>query len=135
MKNILMLTVLVTLLSACAETVDDIDAKAVARWQALIDNDYEKAYQYIAPSYRQLEDLATYRMRIQTAQLNIQWNNAEFIDKKCSDDACTVNLSINYTYKFSRRAFGEASAATPIEESWIKDGGTWYYLPKKSTEL
>jgi hypothetical protein len=135
MKNILMLAVLVTLLSACAETVDDIDAKAVARWQALIDNDYEKAYQYIAPSYRELENLMTYQMRIQKAQLNIQWNDVEFLDKECNEESCNVKLNINYTYQFSRRAFGEATAGTRIEESWIKDGGTWYYLPKKSIEL
>ena len=135
MKNILMLAVLVTLLSACAETVDDIDAKAVARWQALINSDYEKAYQYIAPSYRELEDLLTYQMRIQKAKQNIQWNDVQFLGKECNEDACTVRLNINHTYQFSRRAFGEATANREIEENWIKNEGAWYYLPKKSIEL
>jgi len=135
MKNVMMLTILIALLSGCAETVDDIDAKAEARWQALIDNKYEQAYQYLAPSYRELEDLMTYQMRIQKAQLNIQWNEVEFLAKECQEDACTVKLNINHTYQFSRRAFGEATADRQIEENWIKDGGTWYYLPKKSIEL
>lgn len=135
MKRIMMLTILIALLAGCAETVDDIDSKAVARWQALIDNDYEEAYQYMAPSYRELEDLMTYQMRIQKAKQNIQWNEVEFVGKECHEDTCTVRLNINHTYQFSRRAFGEATANREIEESWIKDGGAWYYLPKKSIEL
>lgn len=135
MKKTLLLAVLAALLSGCGENVDDVDTKAVERWQALVNSDYKKAYEYIAPSYRELEDLVTYQMRIQKAQMNIQWNGAEFMDKDCTEDACSVNMKIDYTYKFSRRAFGEASAKTDIKESWIKDGGKWYYLPKKSTEL
>jgi len=135
MKKIMLLTILIALLSGCAETVDDIDGKAVARWNALINNDYEKAYQYIAPSYRELENLVTYQMRIQKAQLNIQWNEVEFLGKECGEDSCVVNMNIHYTYQFSRRAFGEASAATKVEENWIKDGGSWYYMPKKSIDL
>lgn len=135
MKNIMLLTVLITLMSGCAETVEDIDAKTVARWNALINSNYEESYQYIAPSYRELEDFMTYKMRIQKTQLNIQWNEVEFLGKECAKDTCDIKIKMNYTYKFSRRAFGEATADTTIEESWIKDGGKWYYLPKKNTEL
>ena len=133
-KSVLKLTIIgsiVFLLASCSvkETVDDIDKKAIERWNALIEGDYKKAYSYIAPSYKQLEDFSAFSNRMNVAQLHITWNKVELNNKKCEPEVCEVNLKLNYTYQFPKRSMGEATATTDVKENWIKSDEKWYYLP------
>lgn len=139
-KSVLKLTIIgsiVFLLASCSvkETVDDIDKKAIERWNALIEGDYKKAYSYIAPSYKQLEDFSAFSNRMNAAQLQITWNKAEFNDKQCEPEVCEVSIDLNYTYRFPKRSMGETNATTVVKENWIKSDGKWYYLPAEKKSL
>lgn len=133
-KTLLKLTIIgsmLFLLAGCntKETVDDIDKKAIDRWQSLMSGDYEKAYSFLAPSYRQLENLSSFSNRMNTAQLHITWNEVNFKNKQCEPEVCEVNIDMTYTYKFPKRSMGESKATTQVKESWIKSNDKWYYLP------
>jgi len=138
MKKIIILFVLSGLiLSACqqAETIDDIDQKALDRWQALIAGDYEQAYSYIAPSHRQLENLKSYQSRMATARFSIDWQEASFVKKDCTELTCEVTMEIQYLFKFQKRSLGETQGTTTVKENWIKSDNKWYFLPDEKKKL
>ncbi|KAA3645970.1 MAG: hypothetical protein DWP95_03760 [Proteobacteria bacterium] len=138
MKKTLMLMLLSGLiLSACGreETIDDIDQKAVDRWQALIAGDYQKAHGYIAPSHRELENLDSYQTRMATARLSIDWQAAKFVNKDCQEYSCEVTMVITYLYKFQKRSLGETKGKTAVKENWIKSDKKWYFLPDEKKKI
>lgn len=129
------MTALVVLLSACGDSRDSVGGMAEARWAAIVDKDYDKAYSYFANSYQQLEDLNTYRLRIATAQVNMQWEGAKAKSVECTATKCLVKLDLSYTYKFPRASMGEVSHTTEIAENWIDDDGSWKMLPGAKKKL
>lgn len=138
MKNAIILIIMSGLiLSACdrEETIDEIDQKASNRWQALIAGDYEKAYSYVAPSHRELENLNSYETRLATARLSIDWQEADFVKKDCAELTCEVTMEIKYLYKFNKRSLGETRGVTTVNEQWIKSDGKWYFLPEEKKKL
>lgn len=138
MNKALLLIILTGLtLTACQrqETSDDIDRKAVERWQAVIDGDYKKAYDYLAPSHRQLENINSYESRMATARLSIDWQEVEFVKKDCQELTCEVTINMTYVYKFPKRSMGETKGKTTIKENWIKSDNTWYLLPDEKKKL
>ncbi len=138
MKKTMMFMLLAgIILSGCSreETVDDIDQKAVDRWQAVIAGDYEKAYEYIAPSHRELENSTSYQTRMATARLSIDWQAAEFLKKDCQEQVCQVTMNITYVYKFQKRSYGETKGKTTITENWIKNDKKWYFLPDEKKKI
>lgn len=120
----------VLLLSGC-KTSEDLETSVNNRWKAVIENDLEKAYQYFSPGYKEIESLLSYRNRIATAKIHMNWKEAQFKSATCeSEDLCKVQVSISYTYTFPRRSMGNVDADSVSVENWIKIKGDWYLVPK-----
>ncbi len=130
-----LLAMLPVFLVGCKESVDVVDSKSVARWQAIVDKDYDKAYSYIADSYQKIEDLNTYRLRIAAAQVNTQWQGAEFRGKICDESQCEVKLGLKYKYVFPKASMGSVESTAQIMEKWIKEDGEWKILPSAEQNL
>lgn len=122
----------VMFLAGCKEDARALEKKAVARWQAVIDKDFEKAYDYFSPGYKQIEDLDVYRLRIMKAQIKIQWTDVEFDKLSCdSEVVCDVHLKVTYDYSFPQKNMGELKQVkTPLKEKWLKNNGVWSYVPE-----
>lgn len=136
-KTLIMFILSGLILSACSreETTDDIDQKAVDRWQALINDDFAAAYAYLAPSFRDLETLRTYENRMAAAKLSVNWQDARYVSKQCDEDVCQVNMETTYIYRFPKRSMGEAKLTTSVQENWIKSNGKWYYMPEEKKKI
>ncbi|WP_154222394.1 hypothetical protein [Marinicella rhabdoformis] len=133
MKMILkaVLFTIVVVLTGCSESTETIEEKVVNRWQAIVDSDYEKAYSYLSPSYREVESLTSYSVRIETAKINVKWEKPKFISKQCDKEVCDVELTLKVTYSFPRKSMGSASIVSPISEKWVKKSDGWYHVPTK----
>ena len=93
--------------------------RANARWQALINRDYEGAYKYLSPASRETISLFQFQLRFAAMQYR-----AVKIDKvECAAEVCKVKLSLTYDYP-PAKAMG---VVTLQDESWIIDQGqAWY---------
>lgn len=121
---------LVLSLTACNESKDDIKTKAVDRWAAIVNNDYEKAYGMYADSYQKIESYDGFRLRLETAKLQTKWEGAEFLSMSCEkEDICKVDLNLTYTYSFPRASMGSITHTTAIVETWLKKGSKWKFMP------
>jgi len=96
-----------------------VSARAEARWQTLIAKDLDKAYEFLSPGSKAANPLAIYKAKIKP----LDWRSAKVVAADCDNDKCSVKLNLSFVHQ---RAGGEI--ATIIEETWIKDSGSWWFV-------
>jgi hypothetical protein len=125
-KNSALAVVVASLaLSGCAGFAQRPDAEVVkeraqARWDALVKGDVDKAYAYLSPGSRATMTAAQY-----AGSLNVGfWKKVTVDEVRCSSaQQCDAILTVEYEFRGSR-------TKTPMKESWIKEGSTWWYVQK-----
>ena len=101
--------------------------RALERRQALIDGDFEQAYAYLSPGYRENVSLRGYRGRFGGA---VSWTDAEVRDVECgAEDACTATVLLHYRVSMPRMDAREGQR--PIEEQWVRSDGEWWFLLRR----
>ena len=118
----------VTLLGGCATpaTTDGrppeevVKARAQARWDALVKEDYATAYSYLGPGSRAVNSLEAYK----TAIPKSFYRDAQVEKVVCETaETCEVQARVEYEFKGSR-------IKTPLTETWIRQEGNWWYVLK-----
>lgn len=135
MKKVALMALVAGGLVGCDNSSKAIEDRVVERWQAVIDSDYEKAYEYFTPAYQKNESLDAFKLRTEQAKLNVSWKNAKFDSKACEEAVCQVKVKVTYMYQFPQKSMGSVEAETTINENWINKGGNWYFLPKNEGML
>jgi hypothetical protein len=100
---------------------------ALERWNLLIAHKAEKAYDFLTPGYRATITREEYAKSMNNRP--VAWKNAEFVDQKCEEDACTVHIKLAYTVAVNLHGQHEVKGNSPVEEHWIRESGHWYVLP------
>ena len=118
------------MLTACQQN-EDLPTSVNNRWKAVTAQDYETAYGYFSPGYKETESYDAYRLRMATAQLSVQWKEGVFESQECEDEqVCEVKVNIRYEYSFPKRSMGGMEVNTSMTENWINLDGKWYLVPK-----
>ncbi|MCB1581954.1 MAG: hypothetical protein R3E90_01990 [Marinicella sp.] len=136
--NKLMCTLLVLMILPGCKKSEDLETSVNNRWQAVVENDLEKAYEYFSPGYKKIENLLSYRNRIATAKINMNWTSGKYKSAQCETDSdtdtvstCKVQVQVAYTYTFPRRSMGTVGTESVVVEDWIQVKGKWYLVPKE----
>lgn len=104
-----------------ADAVAEVRALAQGRWDALIRGDITAAYSYLSPVSKASMSLLQYQQRIRVGL----WKRAEVETVSCDPEVCKVGVKITYDYKLAK------GVETPLSESWVKEGGKWWFVLKK----
>ena len=104
-----------------------LEERAVKRWDFIIAQHAENAYDLLTPGFR-----ATKTRELYASEMNfrpVRWTSVSVMDKECEDEeSCNVRLSMNFTIPVHG-----GSPTTPgfsvVQEKWIKISGQWYFLP------
>lgn len=119
-----------TLLAGCANLTGPaspevaVKERAQQRWQALIGNDFAKAYTFTAPSYRALVSAENYRKTFGPGG----WVSAEAVSVNCDTEKCTVKLKIEVQPPSGMRFGGTIGGY--VEETWILEDRQWWLFQK-----
>jgi len=119
-------------LGACAGVAvqpESLGDRAQARWDALLAQDFEKAYSYLSPGYR--SSVSSRDFEIGFLLRRVGYTSAEYIDSECQNDACDVSMKIGYMIIAPLRGVNVWNSKTTIEEKWIRIDNQWWHLPKK----
>lgn len=130
-RNLLILLSLM-LLSACATTSgtqDTLETRVMARWNAILSEDYAGAYEFLSPGYRSSVSLAQYQRWLLLNK--VRWTGAEYTKSDCLETTCTITLLINFTVHGAVPGIPSFEGTDSIEESWIRSGNEWYFVPKQ----
>lgn len=95
---------------------------ATQRWQALLAGDFDKAYEFATPSYRQIKSAGTYRLQKQ-AQL-VKWISAEVVGAKCDGPKCDLFYKLEFKPMVPMRFDGTLFSGN--SEVWVFEGGQWW---------
>jgi hypothetical protein len=107
---------------------ENVDRRAVERWNHLIAHQAEKAYDYLTPGFRATQTREAYASAMNGRPL--QWKSAKFNHKECEEDRCTAYVDVAYTLKMPGGAVGSIESTSTQSETWIRVDGEWYFLPK-----
>ena len=114
-------------LAGCAalqpKTPEQVVAERVEqRWAALIKGDFEKAWTYTQPAYRDIVKQADYRKRFSGAG---QWRGVQVHEVSCEAERCQVRIRL--TTRVTVPPFQGQELVGGIDETWVRDGGHWRY--------
>lgn len=133
MKSAGILMLLVTLLTQVAlasvsQAQGDeeiLTLRAEARWNALIEGGYDRAYQFETPAYRAAFSPRIFRTRLGQAAV---WTSAKVTRVDIEGDRATVRIFIEY------EALGANGVpyrnGRPIDENWLRVNGEWWHSSK-----
>ena len=101
--------------------------RAVQRWNYLIAHQAEKAYDFFTPGFRATKSREDYAREMNGRGMH--WLSVTPNSAECEADTCKVRLIVNIEIDMTSSA-GHVKAISPVLETWIKEGGNWYYLPE-----
>jgi hypothetical protein len=105
------------------DTEREVRSRAQARWQALISGDMQNAYAFLSPSSKLAHPFELYKSRIQPGS----WKEAAARRADCEEQQrCRVSVSVKMKVVAPRAGMIDHEAQTL--ETWVLDGGTWWYV-------
>ena len=108
-----------------------IEQRSEQRWKLIIAGEFNKAFSYLSPGYRQTRVESEYAQSMATRP--VRWTDAEYQDHTCSSaDVCTVKILINFDLDLPIANVGQVASLDVLEEKWIRVDGVWYFLPTSS---
>lgn len=97
---------------------------ATHRWQALMSRDFEKAYEFSVPSYRQIRTAEYYRSKRQATP--VQWLSAEVLVVECQKETCSVRIKLESKPIIPSQFKGTLQSG--LDETWVFEDGRWWML-------
>jgi len=121
----MLLAGVVTALAGCAAMAprspeEAVKARAQERWDALVKGDFGAAYRFMSPGSREVVSEKDYVAALRKGF----WKTAQVEKVVCpTKDACEATVAIEYEFQGRR-------TKTPLGESWVREGSTWWYVQK-----
>lgn len=95
-----------------------VKSRALARWDALIKGDVKGAYAYLSPASRAVTTLERYQAKTNTSS----FRSVKLDRVSCEAESCQVRLWLTFDHRVMQ------SIVTPIEETWVFDGGQAWFV-------
>jgi hypothetical protein len=95
-----------------------------ARWQALINRDFDAAYQFGTPAYRAIYTIRQYRLQY-GGQIDWQVANAKEIYYD-DPNVARVAVEIFYGYVDPDRDNKVSTMSNHVKETWLRKEGQWW---------
>jgi len=103
-----------------------VRARSEARWQAMMAEDYEKAYGYLAPGYRSRVSLESYRGRFVG---KTRWTGINIQGVECKDDVCEVSVGGSFQF-LGAPPVPPFEGENEMKEKWVLSDGEWWHVPR-----
>jgi hypothetical protein len=119
--------------TACAVIQPKTDEERVValseqRQAALLEHDFKKAYQYVSPGYRQLNNLESFT----SDNIGVySWESSEVLGATCEDEICKVNVKVIFDMGLLKDARGPKPEKFLVprinKETWVKLDNKWWF--------
>ena len=92
--------------------------RAQAWADELLARDFQGAWEFTSPSYRQFTPVDKYKVRVLGSS---RWTSAKVYSVSCEEDVCNVTLEVEY--KIPRLNMNNKRA---LEYKWLETEGNWW---------
>ncbi|MGD9943730.1 MAG: hypothetical protein AB7L76_21355 [Burkholderiaceae bacterium] len=119
-------------LAGCATTAgggggdpaEVVKRRAEERYQAMIDKNFRKAYEYLSPAYRQSMPFISHHSAHRPLATYV---SAKVLSVQCpSDSACDVEIEVGYRDVDGLRFKPKGTVTSVYPERWVKVDGQWW---------
>jgi negative regulator of sigma E activity len=131
----LLAVVAMFLLGGCAampqKTPEDaVRARVEAHQKARLENNFELAYTFTSPGYRETHAYKFYLGKMGAA---VKRHGYEIKEVSCEADACNVNIELSYSYlgKAGAKMGKDTVMQRQMTEKWIRVDGEWWLMPER----
>lgn len=103
-----------------------LESRVLGRWEALINKDFELAYEYFSPSYRKLFPLQHYLSRTGSS---VRWLSANIKDSQYAETRAEVVVVVDFKLDLPMGegdGFGQISK--DLKETWLWVDDQWWYV-------
>jgi len=128
-KSWLLISILVaSVLVGCRSEAptETLEERAQARWDLVLARDFEAAWEYLTPGFRQTTNRYDYARDM--AGRPLRWLSAEVVAKECEEDLCKINVLVGYQAVGAPAGMGRMRLSREIEETWIRLDGAWWFV-------
>lgn len=98
--------------------------RAEARWAALIEADFARAYEFESPAYR---DVHTLRMFVSQFGGAVGWTAAEVLGVASDASGEAASVKVLISYQAMDAGGGVMDGQRPVDERWVRTGGEWWH--------
>ncbi|MEE4637853.1 MAG: hypothetical protein V2J42_03865 [Wenzhouxiangella sp.] len=118
----------VVLLGACtppSEPTETLEERVMARWQLMVEREFEAAWDYYTPGFRQTTSRELFAADMERRP--VHWTAAELVGTDCGEDVCQVKVRVEYRVVGAPRGHGRMRLNRTIEDQWVFLDGQWWY--------
>ncbi len=120
----------IALLAACSDPdprppEEIVAERAQARWDALVESEFDEAWTYMTPGFREHTDSRDYY--VEMSSRSVQWTSAEVVSTECEQARCEVTVSVGYRIPSGPAQLSGMESERRIKETWIGIDGKWWY--------
>jgi hypothetical protein len=118
----------VLLVAACSPQgpQQTLEERAQARWDLLLERDFEGAWAYMTPGFR--ETTPAFDYAVDAARRPVRWLSAAVSGKECEEDVCKISVLVEYRAPGAPSGMSEIQLSRTIEETWIRLDGQWWFV-------
>ena len=116
------------ILMACggsAEPEQALEERVAARWQHMIDRDFESAWDLYPPGFRRTTPQDDFARDL--SRRDFRWLDASVMDWECSENRCDVQVEVTYQVTSGPRGISGMQMSRIINETWVNVDGRWWY--------
>lgn len=115
------------LMMGCAtvnkSSAEYVQERANLRWQALIKKDWNAAYQFELPAYRQAHDVSQYMAKFGKT---LQWKSVKVDDAVINASSETADVALTLTFDVVMPGAGKIETHNEVRERWLKQDNEWW---------
>ena len=108
--------------------VERVSARAQARWDFLIAEDYAQAFGLLSPAQRSARNVDTYESDLRRSR--VKWQSASVEDVVCEAEVCEVKVKIEIRVVGAVPGRNQYEVQQFLHEQWIQAENEWWYVPK-----
>ncbi len=102
--------------------------RAKERRELLLAGEIEEAYEFFSPGYRSTHSLVDFAVEERTRKVG--YTGAKYLSHECQESRCIVSFELAYRVVAPVPGVSYFEGKSKVEDTWIKNRGEWWYLPK-----
>ncbi|NEZ04583.1 nuclear transport factor 2 family protein [Wenzhouxiangella sp. XN201] len=118
----------ISLLAGCqpAEEPQSVEERAQARWDLMVERDFESAWEYYSPGFRETGEQDDFAEDMQNRP--VRWRDARVLVASCEEeDICIVEAEVTYQPVGGPSEVSGMKMTRILKERWIRLDGQWWY--------
>jgi len=127
---LIMISVLAGLLAGCATTPpateQSVEERAQARWDHLVTQDFDAAWEYYTPGFRETTPVRAFDRDM--SRRPIRWLEANVLSSNCEEDRCAVSVAVTYQALAAPAGQRRMRVTRNLDETWIRLDGQWWFV-------